>query len=254
MRRMATSGGNFFVLEDVGLAVAQILFGDGSDGGGFGDAVDVEERGERHAHTDGDGEVGDDGEGEGDDPDSDVGFGEAEDAADLAPLAHVPGDDEEDGGEGGERDEARQRRSGDEDDQQREGVDDAGDGGERAGADVGSGAGDGAGGGDSPEERRGDVGDALRNQLDVGVVTVAGHAVRDDGGEQAFDGAQHRDGEGRGEEWEDVLRAEVREGEGREAARNAAEAGADGFDVEMEQGGGGGAGEARREWSRGCVD
>ena len=42
-------------------------------------------------------------------------FGEAEDGADLAPLAHVVGDDEEHGGQGGQRDEAGQRR-GDEQD------------------------------------------------------------------------------------------------------------------------------------------
>ena len=69
-------------------------------------------------------------------------------------------------------------------------VDDSGDWGERAGADVGGGAGDGAGGGDAAEERRGDVGDALRDQFDVGVVVVAAHAIRYDGGEQAFDRGQ----------------------------------------------------------------
>ena len=133
------------------------------------------------------------------------------------------------------------------DGQQRERVDDSGDGGERAGADVGSGAGDRAGGGDSTEERRGDVGDALRDQLDVGVVAVAGHAVRDDGGEQAFDRAKHSHGEGCGEEGEDVLRAEVGQGEVRQAAGNSTEAGPDGFDVEMEQGGGGCAGKDRED-------
>ena len=34
-------------LQDVGQAVADVLVGDGRDGGGFGDAVDVEQRGER---------------------------------------------------------------------------------------------------------------------------------------------------------------------------------------------------------------
>jgi hypothetical protein len=63
-----------------------------------------------HADADGYGEVGEDGEGEGGEPDGDVGFGEAEDGGDLAPLAHVVGDDEEDGGEGGEGDEAGERR------------------------------------------------------------------------------------------------------------------------------------------------
>ncbi len=88
------------------LTVGEVFGGDGRDGGGFGDAVDVEECGEGHADSDGDGEVGEHGEGEGGDPDGDVGFGEAEDGGDLAPLAHVVGDDEEDCGEGCQRDEA----------------------------------------------------------------------------------------------------------------------------------------------------
>ena len=69
-------------------------------------------------------------------------------------------------------------------------MDHSGDGREGAGADVGRGAGDGAGGGDASEERRGDVGDALRYKFHVGVVAVAAHAVGDDGGEQAFDGGE----------------------------------------------------------------
>ena len=169
----------------------------GRDGGGFGDAVDVEQRGEARptatatvrsaktvsakvtSQTEMAAEV------------------EAEDAADLAPLAHVVGDDEEHGGEGGERDIAGERRGDKQDAEQREGVDHAGDRRARAGADVGGGAGDGAGGGDAAEERRDDVGDALGDEFDVGVVAVAGHAVGNDGGEHAFKRGQHGDGEGR---------------------------------------------------------
>ncbi len=73
MRRMVTCERDVLVLEDVGLAVAEVLAGDGLDGGGFSDAVDVEERGEGHADSDGDGEVGEDGEREGGEPDGDVG-------------------------------------------------------------------------------------------------------------------------------------------------------------------------------------
>jgi hypothetical protein len=42
-----------------------------------------------------------------------------------------------------------------------------------------------------------DVGDSLRDQLDVRVVAVAGHPVGDDGRHQRLDGAQHRDRERR---------------------------------------------------------
>ena len=77
-------------------------------------------------------------------------------------------------------------------------MDHSGDGGERAGADVGCGAGDGSGGGDASEERRGDIGYALGYEFHVGVVAIAAHAIGDDGGEQAFNCGEKGDGEGRG--------------------------------------------------------
>ena len=152
-------GRNDAALEHVRQAVADVLFGDWGDGGGVCNAVDVEQRGEAEADGDGDGEVGEDGEREGDQPDGDGGEVEAEDGADFVPLAHVVGDDKEDGGERGERNVAGQRRGDEQDAEQREGVDDAGDGRARAGANVGGGAGDGAGGGNAAEERRDDVGE-----------------------------------------------------------------------------------------------
>ena len=102
--------GDFFVLKNMGLAVAKIFAGDWLDGGGGGYAVDVQQGGEGHADAYGYGEVGEDGEGEGGEPDGDIGFGEAEDGGDFAPFAHVVGDDEEDGREGGEGDVTGQRR------------------------------------------------------------------------------------------------------------------------------------------------
>ena len=119
--------------------------------------------------------------------------------------------------------------------QQRERVNHAGDWGARAGANVGGGAGDGAGGRNAAEERRDDVGDALRDQFDVGVVAVAGHAVGNDGGEHAFKRGQQRHGKGRRNQRQNVLGVKVGNGEGRKAARNSAEAAADGLDGQMEQ-------------------
>ena len=96
--------------SDVRQAVANVVVGDRSDGGGFGDAIDVEQRGQRHADADGDGEIGEDREREGDQPDRDGGEAELEDAADLAPLAHVVGHDKQHGGQRGQRNVAGQRR------------------------------------------------------------------------------------------------------------------------------------------------
>src|ERR1700728_1881838 len=93
-------GRDFFVLQDMRLAIAEVVGCDGFDGGGFGNAIDVEQGGESHADADGNGKIGNDSEGEGDGPDGDVSFGHAEDAADFAPFAHVPRNDEEYRGEG----------------------------------------------------------------------------------------------------------------------------------------------------------
>ena len=59
----------------------------------------------------------------------------------------------------------------------------------RAVANAGGGACDGAGGGEAAEQRRDDVGRALADEFLVGIVTRAGHAVGDHGGEQRLDGA-----------------------------------------------------------------
>ena len=100
----------------------------------------------------------------------------------------------------------------------------------RAGADIGGGARDGAGDADAAEQGGADVGDALRHQLAVGAVPPAGHAVGDHRREQRFDRAQQGEGQ-RGRQH----RLHLREREGgqlrhRQAARNAAEARADGLD------------------------
>ncbi len=168
---------------------------------------------------------------------------------DLAPFAHVVRHDEEHRGERGEGDEAGQRRGDEKNREQRERVDHAGDGGASAGADVGGGAGDGPGGGDASEKRRDDVGEALGDELDVGVVAIAAHAVGDDGGEEAFDCSEQGDGEGGGEERDDVLGVEIGKREMREALGDAAEAAADGLDGEVEEGDGEGGEEERDDGS-----
>ena len=55
--------------------------------------------------------------------------------------------------------------------------------------------GDGASGRNTAEERDHHVGDALADQLRVGVVLVARHTIRHHGGEQRLDSAQHSDRE-----------------------------------------------------------
>ena len=99
---------NVLVLEDMGLAVAEILARDGSDGSGFSDAIDVEESGQRHAHADGNGEVGEHGERKGGQPNRDIRSRQAQDGADFAPLAHVVSHHKENRSESGQGHEAGQ--------------------------------------------------------------------------------------------------------------------------------------------------
>ena len=84
-------------------------------------------------------------------------------------------------------------------------ADDAGAG---AGADVDRGAGDRAGRGHAAEQRRDEVGEALAEQLAVGVVAAGvGHAVGDLRRQQALDRGERGDGERRAEQLADAVRA-----------------------------------------------
>ena len=71
----------------------------------------------------------------------------------------------------------------------------AGDRAARAGADIGRGARDGAGDADAAEQRRADIGKALRHQFAIGAMPAAGHAVGDHRRQQRFDGAEQREGD-----------------------------------------------------------
>jgi hypothetical protein len=118
--------------------------------------------------------------------------------------------------------------------QQRQRVHDAGHGRLRARADVGRRARDRARRGQSAHERRQHVGDALRGQLDVGIVPVARHAIGDRGGHERFDRSQHGHREHRWQQRHDQVEPEGRDVKCRQARGDAAEARADGLHVEAE--------------------
>ncbi len=171
--------GNVLALQDVDAAVFDVIAGNARDGGGARNFANEHERGEDHADFDGKGEVSDDGEGHGQEPDGDVGGAELENFRDLLPFAHVVSDDHKDGGECGEGNVFHQRRGEQDYGEQRQRVDHSSDRCFRSSADVRRGARDGAGCGESAEERRDDVGDALGHELNVGIVFVFAHAVGD---------------------------------------------------------------------------
>jgi hypothetical protein len=104
----------------------------------------------------------------------------------------------------------------------------------RAGADIGGGAGDGAGDADAAEQRRADVGDALRHQLAVGAVAAAGHAVGDHA-ESSDSMAPSSAKEIASGSTACTLSRLIAAAAGRAGLRDAAEARADGLDRQAEQ-------------------
>jgi hypothetical protein len=120
----------------------------------------------------------------------------------------------------------------------------------RAGADVGGGAGDRAGDGHAAEERRRDVGRALRHQLAVRAVPPAAHRVGDHGREQALDAAQQRERERVGQDGQQPLDRDRRQAGGGQALRDAAEAAADRLDRQAERRAGEGASDHGDQQSR----
>ena len=80
---------------------------------------------------------------------------------------------------------------------------------------------------ETAEERRHHVGDALADEFLVGVVTRSGCPIGDDGGQQGFDGTEHRDREGGPDELDDLRGGDGRPLQGGQSYGNATERAAD---------------------------
>ena len=106
------------------------------------------------------------------------------------------------------------------------------------------------GGRDAAEQRRDDVGRALRHELHVRLVPRADHAVGDDGGEQRLHRAEQRDGDRR--RTSVVTSVKLRCGHRGMGQRGAdlAEPAADRLDREVEQRDRDGRPDQRDEWAR----
>ncbi len=203
----ATRDGQFLFLLLVRLVLLRQVDHVGSDRDAcrLGHTAHEEEHGDQESDLDGDRQVEDDRQQEGDEQDGDVALRVLHQRPEGTPLAHVVGDDDQHAGQAGHRDVLRQRSEEEQDEQQHDGVDDAGDRAAAAVVDVGHRAGDGAGDGDAAEDRDDDVGRALGDQLGVRVVAITNDTVGHGGREQRLDGAQHGDREGRGDKQVDRL-------------------------------------------------
>ena len=200
-----------------------------------GHALDEQERGEDHADLDGDREVDDDGEEEGRQQHRDVALGRLEERRERAPLAHVVRDDRQHRGERRQRNEARPLAEKDQHEQHDDGMDHAGDGRAAAVLDVRRRAGDGAGRRDAAEEAGRDVGDALGDELHVGLVAAADHAVGHDGREQRLDRREQRDRDGRRKELAHAVERDGRQARGGDRGVDLAEARTDRLDRKPER-------------------
>ena len=168
--------------------------------GQVGHAVDEEEAREHQADLHREREVEHDGDDEGGQQHRAVGDRVPAQVAEGVPVAHVDRDDDEHGGKCGERNVLRERRRRQHDHEQRNGMDHARDRGAAAGTDVGRRPRDRARRRNAAEERRDDIGDALRHELLVGVVAVVDLRIGDARGQQGLDRAQECDRDRRRDE------------------------------------------------------
>ena len=147
-----------------------------------------QERSENHADSDGYGDIGEHSEGKSGQQYGDVAAGSFEQHPEPADLAHVPGHYDQNRRQYGEWNAAGQRRQQQEDEEQRDGVDHARDGGPAAAFDVGDRARDRARRAESSKENGADIGDPLGDQFGVRPMPRADHAVSDHRREERLDG------------------------------------------------------------------
>lgn len=153
---------------------------------GFTRTPDEEEARQQNAGLDRDNQIDKDRQQEGDQHDRCVAARTAEHVDEAVPLAHVVGDDRHNAAQGGQRNQRGETSKTKHDQDEDHCMDDARDGRHAPVLDVGRRACDGARRRNAAEKRRTEIGHALRDEFGVGVVALAGHAVRDDGGEERF--------------------------------------------------------------------
>ena len=166
--------------------------------GRAGELAQGQTPGGHDAEDDRGGQVEHDGGEEGQGKDEAVAAGGPDEGPQARHLDHAHGRRDEDAGECGQRDPRDDVGEGEHDDEQHHGVHDRGQPRARAGADVDGGARDRRGRRDAAEQRRHEVGQALTEQLAVGVVARRdAHRVGDRGRQQALQGGERGHGEGR---------------------------------------------------------
>ena len=197
---------------------------------GFAHSLHEEQAGDNQAHLDGNSQVEDDGEEEGNQEHGNVALRILHQCQETSPAAHAVRNHYQYTRQTSHRDVLGKRHEEEEDEQQYHSVDDARYRSLTAVVDIGHGTGDGTSGRDTAEERRGDVGQSLGYQLGVGIVMVADYTVGYGSREQALDGTEDGDGDGRRHEALDGLPVHFRNLSRRQLVADR-EAVADGLDA-----------------------
>ena len=137
------------------------------DGNGLGHAMQHEKRRQAEAGQDAIDEIAEDGDEESGHQHQCIGPRGADEGREGMLFGHIPADYRQHGGKRRKRNVAGQRRREQQEQQQEEGMQHSGDRPSGPGTDVGRSARDRTRHADSAEERRGDIGRALRNQFGV---------------------------------------------------------------------------------------
>ncbi len=184
------------------LGVSEILFicprGHPLGNHGFTCSADEEEDRQQDASLNGNHEINKDRQEEGDDHDSSIASRTVEHGDKAVAFAHVVGNNSHNAPQRCHGDQRGKPAEEEHDQYEDHRMHDAGNRGYSPVFNIRRRARDGACGRNATKEWRAEVCDALANEFGVGVVTLAGHTVRNNSGEKRLDTGKESDGDGRG--------------------------------------------------------
>ena len=151
-------------------------------------------------------------------------------------IHHVPTDDNQNGRQTGQRNVFSGGRQQQHKEQQKDRLHNAGNRGRCTGFEIGGGAGNGAGSGNPHEEDTGNVGNALPDQLGIGIVIIAAHTVNNSCAQQRFNAGKKSDGQPARHNLKKQIPVKIRHLGHRQKMRNTAEFIADSGNIKPEDG------------------
>ena len=170
---------NVLILQNVDAPILDVVLGHLRHGGGRSHAADKQQRSQNHPRLDRHSQIGKHGQRKRHQPDADVGLGELQQLRNLAPLAHVVGDDHQNPRQRRHRHAADQRRGKQQNAQQRERMDHPGHRRLRPRPNIGCRPRNGSRSRQPAKHRRENVGHTLSDEFDIRIVPVVTHSIGD---------------------------------------------------------------------------